>query len=200
MLCLFCFQTSIAQNSLEQELSIGAIKIIEIDGNQIFSISVSTTKTDHISITSKLDGEYQSQFQIVTNQQNDTLKIGLKRLPFTLKVDDKRNAHKVIAATLYLEIPEYLMLNVFSDVGSVDLKGIFNNLSVELLQGHCNVMAKVDTATINTIDGDISIITNSADISAYSNHGDIIFDEFSILNSKWKLQSVNGNIRVAKPE
>jgi DUF4097 and DUF4098 domain-containing protein YvlB len=119
---------------------------------------------------------------------------------FSVIADDKRNAHKVIAATLSLEIPEKLSLQIASDIGSVDLCSNFDSLSIELLQGYCEVMGITYNATINTIDGDIKVVTQSARIDANSNNGNVILDEFSISSSLWKLRTINGDITVAKRE
>jgi len=202
MLCIF-FAITIsagAQNVLEKKIIADKIDTISINGNQVFSISVSTSKTDYIVIKSTLDGEYQNQFQIIAEEENDNLKLSLERVTFAVIADDKRNAHKVIAATLHLIIPEHLSLNIFSDVGSVQLNGDFDFLSIELLQGQCEVIGKVNKATINTIDGDINVVTQSANINAKSNNGNIVLDKFSISNSMWKLQSINGDITVVKPD
>jgi hypothetical protein len=189
-----------AQNSLEKKLVSDGIETISINGNQIFTISVSTSKTDQITIKSMLDGEYQNEFQIVMLRENETLQLSLEHLSFNAIADDKRNAHKVIAATLHLEIPENLSLNILSDIGSVDLRGHFNSLSIELLQGYCEVRGNTNTARINTIDGNINVATQRATINAKSNNGTVTLDEFSISNSMWKLQTINGDITVVKPE
>jgi len=55
-------------------------------------------------------------------------------------------------------------------------------------------------AIINTIDGDISVITESAIIDASSSRGNVILDEFPESNSAWNLESINGNIKVVKQE
>ena len=91
-----------SQNKLQKQLSAEHIESININGNQIFSISVSTSNTDEIKIISVLDGEYQNDFQIVLNEENHALNLSLQRLSLTEIPDDKRNAHKVIAATLHL--------------------------------------------------------------------------------------------------
>lgn len=202
MLCVFfTISTSVeAQNVLEKKILADDIETISINGNQVFSISISTVKTEYITIKSTLDGEYQNQFQILIEDENGELKLSLERMVFEVIADDKRNAHKVIAAALHLEIPEQLTLNIFSDVGSVHLNGNFDVLSIELFQGHCEVIGKVNNATINTIDGNINVVTQSATINANSNNGSIILDEFSMSKSVWKLQTINGDITVVKPD
>lgn len=189
-----------AQNVLKKTLKADDIETIVINGNQIFRISVSTKKTDVITITSTLDGEYQNEFQITTEENDKKLTLSLEHLSLNTIADDKRNAHKVIAATLYLQIPEELNLTIKSDVGSVDLKGDFKVLSVELSSGHFEFTGKARAATVNTIDGDIKVLTSNATVSAYSNHGEVKLDEFAESNSNWKLRSINGNISVVQQE
>jgi len=200
MSCVFLFITinSEAQNVLEKTITADKITTISINGNQIFNISVSTSKTDEIIIRSTLDGEYQNDFQIVIKEERQTLKLSLEHLSLVEISDDKRNAHKVIAATLNMEIPEELSLHIISDIGSVDVKGNFKSLFIELLQGQCQVEGEVKTANINTLDGDINAATKNAFVNAYSRHGKVILEAFSSSKSIWELKSTNGNITVVK--
>lgn len=201
---LYCFLlTSFsveAQNVLEKKLKANDIDTIVINGNQIFRIAVATEKTDVITMTSTLDGEYQNEFQITTEENDKNLTLSLEHLSLNTIADDKRNAHKVIAATLYLQIPEDLNLTIKSDVGSVELEGDFKVLSVELLNGHFEFTGKARAATVNTLDGDIKVVTSNATVRANSNHGQVNLDEFAESNSNWKLRSINGNISVVQQE
>lgn len=193
-----------SQNKLEKQISAKQINTISIHGNQIFNIAISTSKTDKISITSILDGEYQNNYQIIAKEENNALTLSLEFMSFEAIPDDKRNAHKVIAATLHLEIPEDLNLNIVSDIGSVDLEGDYESLFIELQQGQCKVIGKAKVVTINTFDGDINVDTEDVVIEASSNHGKLSIEEFARSNSNstssssWKLTSINGNITVVK--
>lgn len=189
-----------SQSVLVKEIDADNLSTIMVDGNQIFNISVCTSSVDRIKMESKVDGEYQSQFQIISKLQNDSLFVDLEQFSFTDIADDKRNAHKMVAVTLELEIPENLKLNIFSDVGSVNLNGNFNSIFIELSQGYCIVKGSTNEAVINTIDGNISVKTNNSLVEASSNHGEVSIDEFNNGTSIWKLQSINGNIAVAKLE
>ncbi|QNK77088.1 hypothetical protein H7F37_13365 [Winogradskyella sp. PAMC22761] len=198
MVLFFSIFISSAQNTLEKQLSAAQIETITINADQIFNISVSTSKTNQISVISILDGEYQNDFQIVLEEENHTLYLSLEHLSLEEIPDDKRNAHKVIAATLHIKIPEQLILNISSDIGSVSLKGDYKALYIELLRGQCDIEGEVEKATVNTLDGNINVVTNSATVEANSNHGDIFLDEFSNKNSIWELTSINGDITVVE--
>jgi DUF4097 and DUF4098 domain-containing protein YvlB len=135
---------------------------------------------------------------VVVKEVNNTLNLSLEQVSLAAIQDDKRNAHKIIAATLYLKIPEQLIVHLLSDIGSVQLDGVFNELHVQLLQGQCRVKGEVKKATINTLDGDIMAMTNNATVEAVSHHGSLTLDTFPESNSVWKLKSINGNITVVK--
>lgn len=189
-----------AQNILSKQLNAGTIKEIVVNGNQIFNIRIETDKTDKIYITSKLDGEYQNHYQIKVLEDNNKLRLSLDLLPFNKIPDDKRNAHKVIAATLVIKVPEYITLNIFSDIGSVEASGNFNTLYVELLQGQCKVNGITKKAILNTIDGDIDVITKNAKVKASSNKGKVVVDKFTLEQAVWQLKSIHGNITVVNQE
>ncbi|MDB9720945.1 hypothetical protein OAA67_03610, partial [Winogradskyella sp.] len=164
------------------------------------TISVSTSQTKYITVTSTLDGEYQQQFQIITKQEANQLGIKLEPFKFATIADDKRNAHKVIAATLVLEIPEGLNLNIISNIGSVNLMGSFNKLNINLSQGHFYTKGDANSASISAVEGYIKVITTYANVEAISQNGMVILDVFKSNNTSWKLNSINGDITVAKQE
>ncbi|WP_400076171.1 hypothetical protein [Winogradskyella sp. R77965] len=197
---IFSFIFSQAQNKLEKIVSAEQIETISINGNQIFNITVLAVKTDEIKVTSILDGEYQNDYQILLKEENKTLQLSLEHVSFTDIPDDKRNAHKVIAAMLYLEVPEELSFHIISDIANVDLNGNFETIFIELSQGKCKVKGEAKTATINTLGGDIDVVTKNAKIKANSNNGIVSIDKFSSFISLWKLKTINGNITVAKQE
>ena len=201
---LLCWSLSFAvihaQNSLTKTIAADSVNSIEINGNQIFNISVTTTKNNKILVSSTLDGEYQNKYQIALKQEGTQLFLALNYVSFEDIPDDKRNANKVIAATLKVEIPEDLMLNIKSDVGSVNVTGQFKSIFIELLQGYCNVVGKTTSATINTIDGNIKVATNNAVINANSKHGNSKADLLKPSENVWHLYSINGDITVVKQE
>ncbi|WP_157957216.1 DUF4097 family beta strand repeat-containing protein [Winogradskyella tangerina] len=196
----FGLHFGIAQNTLRKELDAATIETISIKGNQIFNILVTTSSSKTISITSTLDGEYQNNYQIATKQEQNELILSLEFMSFEAIPDDKRNAHKVIAAELKLDIPKDLDLKIKSDVGSVEVAGQYNSLSIELLQGFCNVDAHAKNAAINTIDGNIDVKTKNASVTATSKNGKVAIEDLNTTDWRWNLRSINGDITVIKKE
>ena len=201
-LCLiFCFVTiGNAQNKGENKFSTKGISKIVVDGYQIFNIDVETSGTDTIKVFSLTDGEYKDDFKVFSELKNGQLNIGLRRSPFYDKLDDKRNAHKVIAATLKIILPEDLDLSITSDIGSVNIKGDVNMLFVQLAEGYLKFEGKAKSAIINTIDGDIHVTTNNAMVEATSSYGNVNIDKKIVGNASLKLKSIHGNVTVTKKE
>ena len=77
------------QNIIEKKLLADKTETISINGFRIFKISVSTSKTEFITIKSALDGEYQNQFQVVTKQEENQLDLKLEQIEFSTIVVDK---------------------------------------------------------------------------------------------------------------
>ncbi|MDG1660354.1 hypothetical protein [uncultured Winogradskyella sp.] len=189
-----------AQNKGEDKFSSKGIYGIIVDGDQIFNISVATKKTETINLTSLSDGEYGNDYKVVSEVKGNLLFVKLKRVSIIDTPDDKRNAHKVIAATLEIIMPESLNLSIKSDIGSVEAKGKFKELNFNLTQGGCNIDGTARLATIKTIDGNIFIKTSNAVIETDSHHGLVDFPSNMFGFNVWRLTTNGGNITVKKQE
>ncbi|WP_411893177.1 hypothetical protein [Winogradskyella sp. A2] len=189
-----------AQNTSIKKIEAENVEIISIDGNQLFMIEVMTSNLKEFKITSIVDGEYENNYQIISSLDENTLNIKLERVAFAEIEDDKRNAHKVIDAKLLLEIPKKMNLSIISDIASVQLDGNYNTISIQLRQGYCNLNGSSKTTSINTIDGNISVITEEADVRAISNKGSVNVYPYNLKTSIYNLRSINGDISVRRPD
>lgn len=196
-LVLYC-SIAKSQNSTEQIISSESIKDVVIDGNQIFKIDIITHDLQEICLQSQIDGEYLEFFQITKTIKNGAINIQLEENPVISVPDDKRNAHKVVAAKLMLTIPNGLSVHIVSDVGSVSLIGTFNLLSIQLLEGFCEIEGTALASTINTIDGNISIRTSKGKVIANTRYGKLALASFNKKDEVWRLKSIHGDITVTK--
>ncbi|RNC88403.1 MAG: hypothetical protein ED556_04250 [Winogradskyella sp.] len=196
LVCSFGFSQNTSQNIFQAN----GISDIRVDGDQIFNISVNTLDTDKITVSSITDGEYQNDVSVISEIKGNQLFLKLEHTTLYKTPDDKRNAHKVVAATLKIELPENLKLSVKSDVGSVNVKGDFLELKLNLEQGGCNIEGYARLATIQTIDGNIFAKTNNAIIETDSRHGLVDFPNDIMGFNVWRLKTNKGNIKVEKLE
>ena len=189
-----------AQNTSLETFSDKNISDVIINGNQIFNINIETSKAKVITVESLTDGEYQNNFKVVSEIKENVLYLELKRTAIVKTPDDKRNAHKVIAATLELQIPESLNISIKSDIGSVKADGVFADIKVNLLQGGCMVKGIAKNANIKTANGNIDVFTKDAIISTDSKSGLVDFPKNMVGFDLWKLTTVSGNITVKNLE
>ena len=184
------------QNKAEDTFSAKGISEIIVDGNQIFNITVTTEVSETISLNSISDGEYGNDYQVISEVKGKQLMVSLKRVAIEDTPDDKRNAHKVIAATLEIKLPDNMNLSIKSDVGSVKANGKFNNLNINLSEGGCNIIGFARVATIKTIDGHILVKTKNSIIQTDSHHGLVDFPSNMLGTNLWRLTTNGGNITV----
>ena len=189
-----------AQNKTENTYNAQSIDNIVIDGYQIFNIGVSTADTDIIKIESTTDGEYQNNFKIVSKTVKDGLYIALGRAGIDNIPDDKRNAHKVVAAELKVQIPANKSISVKSDVGSVSLNGSFEFISIDLGQGDFKATGIAKGARIKTVGGNIFIETKNAKVDTDSHRGKVDVPKGLLGYGIWKLKTNSGNITIRKIE
>lgn len=200
MVVLISPKQSLSQNTINEALSSKNITKVLIDGNQIFNIEVEAKPSKEIVIHSLTDGEYQNEYKIYSDIKDGQLFIKLQKTPLYNIPDDKRNAHKVVAATLKVILPEDLNIAIKSDIGSVNALGKFKTIRIELFQGSVNVIGFAERAMINTFDGNITVTTENATIDAVSNNGKITIPEEHFKNAHWTLKSIDGDIKVVKPD
>ncbi|MFD1062390.1 hypothetical protein ACFQ1Q_03965 [Winogradskyella litorisediminis] len=199
LIAAFSFSVN-AQNIAKNIFSANGISGVYINGEQIFDISVETSSRNNIEIASISDGEYGNEFSVISEVKGNQLIIALKRTVLYDTPDDKRNAHKVISASLEIKMPQNLNLSIKSDVGSVDAKGNFNDLKMDLAQGNCKVLGISKSAEIKTANGNIRVVTKNAIIETDSKSGLVDIPNNMFGFNVWKLTTVSGNITVKKAE
>ena len=187
-----------SQNTSVKTFSADGISEIVIDATQIFSINVTVTDQESIIVSSLSDGEYGNKFQVDSRAANGILSIGLRPISMESIPDDKRNAHKVVAAEVAVSLPANKSISIKSDIGSVDLNGKFNEVIVDLDQGSFTANATVKEAMVRTITGHIFIKTKDAVIETDSQSGNVDIPNDLLGFSLWKLQTKSGNITVKK--
>lgn len=187
-----------SQSTNETNYNNTDITAVVIDGNQIFNIDVVAVEGSDIKVSSATDGEYQNDFRVISEVKEGKLYLALERSSLEVMPDDKRNANKVISAMLKIEIPKDKSLTITSDVGSVNLKGNFDKLNIQLKQGDCTVEGLAKHAIIKTINGNISIKTDNAIIQTDSHSGLVNIPNNLFGFNVWELTTISGNIDVKK--
>jgi hypothetical protein len=187
-----------SQKTEEKTIDDNAIKTIVIEGDAIFKIKVKTATTHVITLTSKIEGEYENNTTIATKIKNDSLLISSVYNALSKRANDKLSAHKILSIEVALEIPQHLNLYIKSAVASAEINGNYKQLILELNQGNATINNFTGNAIINTHNGNVNIETNYAVINATSKTGIVNTEEITKAENEIQIHSINGDINILK--
>lgn len=190
---LLC-QSLFTQNETIRTFDAKAINRVIVQGDQIFEIEIYAEKRQTIELRSLLDGEYENDFQISALGRDNSLNIKLIESNFSNIPDNKRNAHKVVAATLRLVIPEDLYIEVISDVGFLVAEGQFKSLMANLRSGFFKFSGCATVLQVRTARGNIYVSTKNTSIEATSVKGKVTGLTKVNGTNRAILKSINGDI------
>jgi len=193
---LFLCVTAGAQNELQKTIDPGNYNQVRINGNQIFEIEIQTEMRKTIELVSIVDGEYGDHFQFDIELVKDVYTISLWQSQLSTIEDDKRNAHKVVAAKMLLKLPQDFIVDVVSDVGNLEIDGNFRTFRASLQTGFCRFRGLVDFLEVETRDGNIHLQTMDVSVNARSSKGDVSVSNAVRGNGFATLKSINGDILV----
>lgn len=188
------------QKGMQRILDASNVAIIDISGNTMFKIKISTKAVQTISMDLQVEGENNEQIVLQTRQDNNTLFIGSAYQPLFVKPDDKLAAHKKISIELNLEIPENLTVTISSDIASVFVIGNYKDLTAELLNGHFSAQKFSGNLQVDTLHGNIQLETRAGKLDVNSKKGTVEQTKIPLGANQLSLNSINGNISVTKTQ
>ena len=190
---------SFSQKKTEHVIAIDeTVTHLMFDFDNVFTIKLSSTKSNQIIIKSISEGEYANHFVITQKRENKTLHIS-GNIAFTFPNNqDKLSAHKVHAIAVEILVPEHLKILVSSDIGNVSIMGKYNTLGTNLRSGNCYINNVLGDFSIKTVTGDINLTTNSGVVNAVSKSGTITQEALPNGKSNFQLKTAKGNIKIAK--
>lgn len=189
-----------AQKQIDETFSALDINEIVIEGDHIFKIHLQTKPLNTIHLITKIEGEYTPEIAVIHKIEDSILYVkSAFRSSFALH-NDKLSAHKVISIEIALEIPEDLKVYLKSDIGSAKIRGKYTFITAELSQGNCVLKDFIGSGIINTINGNITLETNFAQIKAHTKYG--VFKKEPIVygGNLIEMNSINGDIHLKKTE
>jgi hypothetical protein len=189
-------QWSFAQNVSVFTLENDAIKHVKFEARQISKIYVETVSGSNFQFQSSAESTYKNDLYFDYQVSNDSLiitDIYPKYLEFG---NNKMTSTQVFSVEVWLKMPEQLSLFIDSNYGSMEVKGIFENLLINTKSGVCELKIEKTNANISTYSGDISIITKDVIVNAETQNGTLDIDTFLIEKYQLKLKSIDGDIKV----
>jgi hypothetical protein len=197
---IISLQNTFAQKQTQQQIDANGIKNIMIESNEVFRITLKSTKTPFITIKTASEGEYYQNISLNTELTGETLNVTSKYPQILTSGYDKLSAHKVLAMEVLLEVPENLSITLQSNVASVFGEGKFEYLQLELKSGQCVLKDFNGNLLVNTYKGNISVETSPSRVEAESRHGLIVNNLDYTGQQLIKLKTIDGNITITKSQ
>lgn len=191
----FCIKLH-AQKQLERQIEGSTIENIDVNANGIFKIKISTHETPTIKVKASIEGEHNEYIVLITEVVDSTLTILTQWHPLFIQDNDKLSAHKVISIELEIILPKAISLYAKSDIASAIIKGQYKQLVVELINGNCNLQTEANYTKINTIEGNINVLTKNTTVKAIAKNGKTDIDVAVNGNHIMLLNTLNGAIKV----
>ncbi|MGB0896960.1 MAG: hypothetical protein ACPGU9_08930 [Flavobacteriaceae bacterium] len=186
-----------AQKRIEKTIAINEqTSSVVFNLEHVFSISVKSSKTPVINIKAISEGEYANHF-VVTEQTNDEALTIEGKIAFTFPDNqDKLSAHKVHAIAVEITVPETVEIIFNSDIGNLQAVGNYRGLTTNFLYGNCELTNVSGKMLIQTVNGDINLITKSGRVITETKTGLITQEQLLQGSSVFDLRTVNGHINI----
>ena len=202
VMVVFVSTVCFAQKQLMQSYSNPEISGVYINSNEVFEIRLNAQPVSGITVTTLIEGETFESSLLQTVVEDGILKITTGRTPDFVPYNDKLSAHKVLSIVLEITVPEGLDIDIYSTLASVDGKGKFGKVQMNLGRGGCRLegFRFRESAQINTLTGSINIATETTSVIAQSRNGVVVIPKGFPVGEDLTLQSIQGDITVRKSE
>lgn len=191
---------SVGQSRANKTIDASNCEKIVVDGTNISKIDLQTSGENMIKIYWRSDGEYKNKIICTVKAEESVVYINSIIDEISRKFNDKLSAHKVLAASLILEVPKNLKLEIRSDISNVSVEGSFSSFLCELKSGAVDFSGTSKIGIINTNAGSIVITTLNASVDAISRNGILKISKTLTGSDNWVLRSINGDITVLASE
>ncbi len=186
-----------AQKAVEKSVYAKGVALIDIDAQNVYKVSIKTHASNNVLITTVMDGEYQNEFINTIKEDGTTLYIGVENRPLFDKPNDKLSAHKVVAVALEVLVPAYKQVRIVGDYTQVYVEGKYDNLQIST--GNEMVYMKNTFGNLiqaRTRNGNIVVENSKGSFEAISKYGKVYKEKLKKGNTKFELNSLNGNIYI----
>ena len=164
-----------SQKVLQKEWDAAGIEKLVVASDEVFTIAITSEKTDKISVYTNVEGETYEGVVLRISEDEKTLTIRTAYAPYFEKKDDKLAAHKVLAIDMTIVVPMNLQVEINSKIASVRASGDFNELKVSLDNGNCDMFNFKGNATLHTRHGYIKVLARKqVGGNATSKRGNVI--------------------------
>lgn len=195
---VFLFTLLAVRSQKNNRLQWNATSYQELELNVPWASTIYINSSNDASITAvyQSEGEYQETLFLTSQSRNSALILTETRNPFGETFNDKLSAHKVIASTVSLTLPEQLSVNLKANNALVTVRGPFRAATIFLEEGKLLLYCSSLTGNIVTQRAPVEWYGIQHPYTARSKYGKIEGTTMSQMNAPVSIESTWGNIAV----
>lgn len=114
------------------------------------SIAIENSTANTVQLIYTTEGEYRQALQLQHQISNTQLQIREQGMPSFEFHNDKLSAHKVLAATVHLRVPQQLAIQLQLDEGQLKASGQYQRFEVAQKKGRCELMLWTTAGRLHT--------------------------------------------------
>jgi len=200
-LLFFMFSEGYAQKIMEKSWDATSVERLEVISDEVYRISIISEATERIYVRTKVEGEHSENVALLVSEENKTLSLSSGFTPYFVKQNDKLAAHKVISIEMEIRVPSDLAILVKGAIVSVETKGSFSEIQLELRNGNCVLVDFKGNAQLNSRNGNITVFAKETGVLDVKSRNGSIKNELPmggqfLINA----ESVNGDITLLKSQ
>ncbi|MEM7084764.1 MAG: DUF4097 family beta strand repeat-containing protein [Bacteroidota bacterium] len=200
-LLFFAFSEGHAQKIMEKSWDASSVERLEVISDEVYHIIITSEPTERVSVRAKVEGEHSENVALLISEENKTLSISSGFTPFFVKQNDKLAAHKVISIEMEIRVPQDMKVLVKGAIVSVETKGTFKEILLDLRNGNCVLTHFKGNAQLTSRNGDITVFARQTGARIVDSRNGHIKNE---LPDKGQFlitaESVNGDITLLKSQ
>ncbi len=201
LVLFFMISEGFAQKILEKSWNANEIQGLEIISDEVFKINLFSEATGRIQLITRIEGENYEHVVVEISEVHQTLRLTTGYTPYFEATNDKLAAHKVTSIEMDIHIPKHLEVFIQGSIVSVETRGVFQKLRLELDTGNCELHGFEGDASLNTKSGNITVYAGSEVFATGETKRGTMRNELrSPGKFRVRAQSVNGDITLLKSQ
>jgi hypothetical protein len=148
----------LAQKTIHKQWDAFETDTLFIESDAINAIRILSGKGDKISLSARVEGEYNESVVINSKYRGRSLLLTSGFSPYFTKDNDKLAAHKVLSIEMTLGIPEKTAVVIRSRSAYVRSQGKLKYLETVLSEGTTDLANFIGDARLYSQKGDISVV------------------------------------------
>jgi hypothetical protein len=200
MALLLSFFPAASQKIVRKTIALPLTNMLRIDARQCSRVELETRAVETLEVEATIDGEYSSEILLQFGKEGSTTTVEAGVQPLFKLPNDKLSAHKVVAISLKVILPEHRRVQLYGSRATFTARGTYERLHLILEEGGCSLLNITGQAEVSTRTADVYVESPGATILAESRYGSISPNRIPSGDTYYKLRTISGNIRLIRME